>query len=84
MEERSSRGRTPSAMEERSSSGYGTVELDEVTRSAVSELDELVGRRSRPSALDAAPGPIAVAPVPAHGLGRAINDRLQRAAAPRS
>ena len=30
-------------MEERSSSGYGTVELDEVTRSAVSELDELVG-----------------------------------------
>ena len=56
MEERSSRGRTPSAMEERSSSGYGTVELDEVTRSAVSELDELVGRRSRPSALDAAPG----------------------------
>jgi L-threonylcarbamoyladenylate synthase len=26
---------------------------------------------------------IAVAPVPAHGLGLAINDRLQRAAAPR-
>ncbi len=26
---------------------------------------------------------IAVAPVPAHGLGRAINDRLRRAAAPR-
>ena len=26
---------------------------------------------------------IAVAPVPAHGLGEAINDRLQRAAAPR-
>ncbi|SIO46819.1 translation factor SUA5 [Rhodovulum sp. ES.010] len=32
----------------------------------------------------AAPGqPIAVAPVPDHGLGRAINDRLRRAAAPR-
>ncbi|GMG81810.1 L-threonylcarbamoyladenylate synthase [Paralimibaculum aggregatum] len=28
-------------------------------------------------------GVIAVAPVPAHGLGRAINDRLARAAAPR-
>ncbi|ARE40229.1 TsaC protein [Rhodovulum sp. P5] len=32
----------------------------------------------------AAPGqPIAVAPIPDHGLGRAINDRLRRAAAPR-
>ena len=28
--------------------------------------------------------PIAVAPVPRHGLGAAINDRLQRAAAPRA
>jgi len=27
--------------------------------------------------------PIAVAPIPNHGLGRAINDRLRRAAAPR-
>ena len=26
---------------------------------------------------------IAVAPIPDHGLGRAINDRLKRAAAPR-
>ena len=26
---------------------------------------------------------IAVSPIPDHGLGRAINDRLQRAAAPR-
>ncbi|MCB1339433.1 MAG: translation factor Sua5, partial [Maritimibacter sp.] len=35
-------------------------------------------------ALDAAgDGPIAVSPVPDHGLGRAINDRLRRAAAPR-
>ena len=33
--------------------------------------------------LDAMGGPIAVAPVPIHGLGRAINDRLTRAAAPR-
>lgn len=34
-------------------------------------------------ALDRAARPIAVAPVPDHGLGRAINDRLRRAAAPR-
>lgn len=33
--------------------------------------------------LDAMGGPIAVAPIPMHGLGRAINDRLNRAAAPR-
>lgn len=33
--------------------------------------------------LDAKGKPIAVAPVPEHGLGRAINDRLRRAAAPR-
>lgn len=33
--------------------------------------------------LDRMGKPIAVAPVPAHGLGLAINDRLERAAAPR-
>lgn len=33
--------------------------------------------------LDATGRPIAVAPVPENGLGRAINDRLRRAAAPR-
>jgi SUA5 domain. len=33
--------------------------------------------------LDAMNRPIAVAPIPDHGLGRAINDRLRRAAAPR-
>jgi L-threonylcarbamoyladenylate synthase len=33
--------------------------------------------------LDALARPIAVAPVPLHGLGLAINDRLQRAAAPK-
>ncbi|MDP5305908.1 L-threonylcarbamoyladenylate synthase [Paracoccus spongiarum] len=32
---------------------------------------------------DAAGAPIAVAPIPDHGLGAAINDRLRRAAAPR-
>lgn len=33
--------------------------------------------------LDGKARPIAVSPIPDHGLGRAINDRLQRAAAPR-
>ena len=33
--------------------------------------------------LDAMARPIAVSPIPDHGLGRAINDRLRRAAAPR-
>jgi L-threonylcarbamoyladenylate synthase len=35
-------------------------------------------------ALDAAGATIAVAPIPGEGLGEAINDRLRRAAAPRS
>lgn len=34
-------------------------------------------------ALDRSASAIAVAPIPEHGLGRAINDRLRRAAAPR-
>ncbi len=34
--------------------------------------------------LDAIGGTIAVAPIPMHGLGSAINDRLNRAAAPRT
>jgi L-threonylcarbamoyladenylate synthase len=35
-------------------------------------------------ALDDGHGPIAVSPIPETGLGRAINDRLRRAAAPRA
>ena len=34
--------------------------------------------------LDALNKPIAVAPIPMHGLGQAINDRLQRAAVPKT
>ncbi|MFK7878105.1 MAG: L-threonylcarbamoyladenylate synthase [Paracoccaceae bacterium] len=34
--------------------------------------------------LDAKSAPIAVAPIPESGLGRAVNDRLRRAAAPRA
>jgi len=37
----------------------------------------------RADALAGAQGRISVAPIPAHGLGHAINDRLTRAAAPR-
>lgn len=35
-------------------------------------------------ALDGTADTIAVMPIPAHGLGNAINDRLRRAAAPRN
>jgi L-threonylcarbamoyladenylate synthase len=63
--------------------GFGPVQGD-LTLSASGDLAEaaanLFGHLHR---LDAMGGPIAVAPVPDHGLGRAINDRLSRAAAPR-
>ncbi|MCV6586180.1 MAG: L-threonylcarbamoyladenylate synthase [Marinibacterium sp.] len=63
--------------------GFGAVPGDD-TLSASGDLHEaaaaLFGALHR---LDATGQPIAVAPVPDHGLGRAINDRLRRAAAPR-
>ena len=49
-------------------------DLHEAARNLFAMLHELDGRADR----------IAVAPIPHHGLGEAINDRLQRAAAPRS
>ena len=48
-------------------------DLHEAARNLFSMLHQLDGKAER----------IAVAPVPRHGLGEAINDRLQRAAAPR-
>jgi L-threonylcarbamoyladenylate synthase len=48
-------------------------DLHEAARSLFAMLHELDERWDR----------IAVAPIPHHGLGEAINDRLQRAAAPR-
>ena len=67
-------------MEERSSSGYGTVELDEATRSAVSELDELVGRRSRPSACDGAAGSCAqLEALPQHKGQAAVSEGVAQA-----
>lgn len=63
--------------------GFGEVRGD-LTLSASGDLSEaaanLFGHLHR---LDAMGGAIAVAPIPMTGLGRAINDRLQRAAAPR-
>jgi len=63
--------------------GFGAMDCD-LNLSAKSELTEaaanLFGHLHQ---LDAMNRPIAVAPVPNHGLGQAINDRLQRAAAPR-
>ena len=63
--------------------GFGTIEGDlnlspsgDLAEAAANLFDHL-------HRLDATGRPIAVAPVPHTGLGRAINDRLQRAAAPR-
>jgi L-threonylcarbamoyladenylate synthase len=63
--------------------GFGAVD-GVMTLSASGDLAEaaanLFGHLHH---LDAMGGPIAVAPIPMQGLGRAINDRLARAAAPR-
>ncbi|MFW8595583.1 L-threonylcarbamoyladenylate synthase [Cribrihabitans neustonicus] len=63
--------------------GFGPGPCD-LNLSETSDLAEaaanLFGHLHR---LDAMGLPIAVAPVPEHGLGAAINDRLRRAAAPR-
>ena len=64
--------------------GFGDIKGD-LTLSASGNLSEaaanLFGHLHR---LDALGGGIAVAPIPMEGLGHAINDRLNRAAAPRS
>ncbi|MBO9430789.1 L-threonylcarbamoyladenylate synthase [Sulfitobacter sp. R18_1] len=63
--------------------GFGTMVCDlnlspsgDLTEAAAKLFDHL-------HQLDATGQSIAVAPIPDHGLGRAINDRLARAAAPR-
>ncbi|SEQ43936.1 L-threonylcarbamoyladenylate synthase [Loktanella sp. DSM 29012] len=64
--------------------GFGAIAGD-LTLSASGDLQEAAARLfdclHRLDAMEASA--IAVAPVPDHGLGRAINDRLKRAAAPR-
>lgn len=61
--------------------GPGDCDLNLSERADLAEAAaNLFGHLHR---LDALGKPIAVAPVPQHGLGEAINDRLRRAAAPR-
>jgi L-threonylcarbamoyladenylate synthase len=63
--------------------GFGAVPCDlnlSVNGSLTEAASNLFGHLHH---LDALNSPIAVAPIPKHGLGQAINDRLRRAAAPR-
>lgn len=63
--------------------GFGTVPGD-LNLSETGDLREAAANLfAALHQADAAGKPIAVAPIPAQGLGRAINDRLGRAAAPR-
>lgn len=63
--------------------GFGRVPGD-LTLSASGDLTEAAANLfDHLHQLDAMEKPIAVAPIPDHGLGRALNDRLRRAAAPR-
>ncbi|QBF33543.1 L-threonylcarbamoyladenylate synthase [Thalassococcus sp. S3] len=63
--------------------GFGAVDGD-LNLSPSGDLVEAAANLfAHLHALDAQGRPIAVAPVPNHGLGVAINDRLNRAAAPR-
>ncbi len=63
--------------------GFGAMECD-LNLSPSGDLTEAAARLfDHLHRLDAMQRPIAVAPIPNHGLGRAINDRLSRAAAPR-
>ena len=63
--------------------GFGHIECD-LNLSPSGDLTEAAANLfTHLHQLDATGKPIAVAPIPDHGLGRAINDRLARAAAPR-
>ena len=63
--------------------GFGPMNCD-VNLSETGDLTQAAARLfDALHALDATGKPIAVAPIPDHGLGAAINDRLRRAAAPR-
>lgn len=63
--------------------GFGNVDCD-LNLSATASLTEAAANLfDHLHQLDARGAPIAVSPIPNHGLGTAINDRLTRAAAPR-
>ncbi|SDC69427.1 L-threonylcarbamoyladenylate synthase [Ruegeria marina] len=63
--------------------GFGPMECDENLSPAGDLAEAAATLFAALHRLDATGRPIAVAPVPDHGLGVAINDRLRRAAAPR-
>ncbi|MCG7520240.1 L-threonylcarbamoyladenylate synthase [Ruegeria sp. Ofav3-42] len=63
--------------------GFGPVDCD-LNLSATGDLAEAAANLfAALHTLNATGRPIAVTPIPDHGLGAAINDRLRRAAAPR-
>ncbi len=63
--------------------GFGPVDCD-ANLSAAGNLNEAAANLfAALHELDRSGRPIAVTPIPDHGLGAAINDRLRRAAAPR-
>jgi L-threonylcarbamoyladenylate synthase len=66
--------------------GFGAIQFGPHTFSGSGDLTEAAANLFRLlHKIDAdAPAKIAVAPIPNHGLGEAINDRLRRAAAPRN
>ncbi|MDQ2093555.1 L-threonylcarbamoyladenylate synthase [Rhodobacteraceae bacterium 10Alg 79] len=64
--------------------GFGPVAGADLNLSPGGDLTEAAANLfAMLHAIDDGVSPIAVSPVPDHGLGRAINDRLRRAAAPR-
>ncbi len=64
--------------------GFGAVSGATLNLSAAGDLKEAAANLfAMLRALDKQAGAIAVSPIPQTGLGEAINDRLQRAAAPR-
>ena len=64
--------------------GFGAVEADMNLSPSGDLVEAAANLFGHLHALDARGAPIAVSPIPEIGLGRAINDRLRRAAAPRT
>ncbi|MBY6043822.1 L-threonylcarbamoyladenylate synthase [Phaeobacter italicus] len=63
--------------------GFGTMSCDLNLSDSADLVEAAANLFGHLHQLDAMDKPIAVAPIPEHGLGAAINDRLRRAAAPR-
>ncbi|MCA0857479.1 L-threonylcarbamoyladenylate synthase [Phaeobacter italicus] len=63
--------------------GFGTMSCDLNLSDSADLVEAAANLFGHLHQLDAMEKPIAVAPIPEHGLGAAINDRLRRAAAPR-